>query len=37
MIFRPFDPNAGPTGGDGFAAPSFNLQFNKTTKFVFAN
>jgi hypothetical protein len=21
MIFTPLDPNAGPTGGDGFAAP----------------
>ena len=28
MIFTPADPSAGPTGGDGFAAPPRTCSFN---------
>src|SRR3546814_4666045 len=27
MMFTPFAPKAGPTGGDGFAAPPFTCNF----------
>src|SRR5690606_22293280 len=35
MIFTPLAPNAGPTGGDGFAAPPFTCNFtNALTSFA---
>src|SRR5690606_23417926 len=29
MMFTPFAPNAGPTGGDGLAAPPFTCNFTR--------
>src|SRR5690554_1733422 len=35
MILTPLAPNAGPTGGDGFAAPPFTCNFtNALTSFA---
>jgi hypothetical protein len=36
-MFTPFDPNAGPTGGDGFAAPPLicNLMSPATSFAIF--
>jgi hypothetical protein len=34
-MFTPFDPNAGPIGGEGFAAPPFTCNLiNPLTSFA---
>jgi hypothetical protein len=38
-MFKPFEPSAGPTGGDGFAAPPLicNLIIPATSFAIFQN
>jgi hypothetical protein len=39
MMFKPLEPKAGPTGGDGFAAPPLicNLIIPATSLAIFVN